>query len=475
MNQFQKKVRKLAGNFFYCYHKENRRRDQIHTMKQNLTEGNILKSLLSFSLPYLLSCFLQTFYGMADLFIIGQFRGAASTTAVSIGSQIMHMITVIIMGLAMGSTIKIGHAVGAKDDKTISKTIGNTICIFLLIALLLTILLLCNTFRIISLMHTPIESVTETYSYLIICFAGIPFIISYNIISSIFRGLGDSRRPMYFVAVACIINILLDFLLIGGLGIGAAGAALGTVLSQAACSIFALLVIIRKKLIILKKPHFIPDKQIFAGIMKSGFPIALQDGFIQVSFLIITVIANKRGLIAATGVGIVEKIIGFLFLVPSAMLSSVSAITAQNIGAKNPKRAQQTLLYALSITIVFGLFCTIYCQFLPQTLVGLFSKEAAVVEAGCDYLQSYVTDCIFAGIHFCFSGYFCGYGKSSISFIHNLISILLVRIPGAYFASILFPESLFPMGMAAPLGSILSAVICIGFFIYFRKNERHLS
>ena len=157
------------------------------------------------------------------------------------------------------------------------------------------------------------------------------------------------------------------------------------------------------------------------------------------------------------------------------MLSSVSAITAQNIGAKNPKRAQQTLLYALSITIVFGLFCTIYCQFLPQTLVGLFSKEAAVVEAGCDYLQSYVTDCIFAGIHFCFSGYFCGYGKSSISFIHNLISILLVRIPGAYFASILFPESLFPMGMAAPLGSILSAVICIGFFIYFRKNERHLS
>lgn len=441
-------------------------------MKQNnLTNGNILKTLIFFSLPYLLSCFLQTFYGMADLYIIGQFNTAASTTAVSIGSQVMHMITVIIMGLAMGCVIKIGHAVGADDKESISKTIGNTISFFAIIALVLTIILLCCVHGIIGIMNTPDESVNETYIYLTICFAGIPFIIAYNIISSILRGLGDSRTPMYFVAVACVINIILDYLLIGALGIGAAGAALGTVISQAVSSVLALIVIMRKKLVTLKKSHIVPDKAILSGILRSGTPIALQDGFIQISFLIITIIANGRGLIAAAAVGIVEKIIGFLFLVPSAMLSSVSAITAQNIGAGAPKRAQKTLKYALFITVVFGIIVSVYCQFMPHTLVRLFTKDEAVIIAGCQYLRSYSLDCMLAGIHFCFSGYFCGYGKSSISFIHNFASIVLVRIPGAYFASKLFADTLFPMGIAAPMGSLLSALICIAFYMHHKNKD----
>lgn len=441
-------------------------------MKQNnLTNGNILKTLIFFSLPYLLSCFLQTFYGMADLYIIGQFNTAASTTAVSIGSQVMHMITVIIIGLAMGCVIKIGHAVGADDKESISKTIGNTISFFAIIALVLTIILLCCVHGIIGIMNTPDESVNETYIYLTICFAGIPFIIAYNIISSILRGLGDSRTPMYFVAAACVINIILDYLLIGALGIGAAGAALGTVISQAVSSVLALIVIMRKKLVTLKKSHIVPDKAILSGILRSGTPIALQDGFIQISFLIITIIANGRGLIAAAAVGIVEKIIGFLFLVPSAMLSSVSAITAQNIGAGAPKRAQKTLKYALCITVVFGIIVSVYCQFMPHTLVRLFTKDEAVIIAGCQYLRSYSLDCILAGIHFCFSGYFCGYGKSSISFIHNFASIVLVRIPGAYFASKLFADTLFPMGIAAPMGSLLSALICIAFYMHHKNKD----
>lgn len=436
-------------------------------MKQkNLTNGTVLQTLIFFSLPYLLSSFLQTFYGMADLYIIGQFNTAASTTAVSIGSQVMHMVTVIIMGLAMGSTIKIGHAVGADDKESISKTIGNTISFFVIISLIVTVILLCFTYGIIGIMNTPQESVKETAAYLFICFAGIPFIIAYNIISSILRGLGDSRTPMYFVAIACIINIILDYLLIGGLHIGAAGAAFGTVISQAVSSILAFFVIKRKNLINLQKSHIIPDKAILSGIMHSGVPIALQDGLIQVSFLIITIIANGRGLIASAAVGIVEKIISFLFLVPSAMLSSVSAITAQNVGAGEPKRARQTLRYALYITITFGIIVVIYCQLVPHTLVSLFSKENAVVIAGCEYLRSYSIDCLLAGIHFCFSGYFCGYGNSSISFIHNIASIVLVRVPGAYIASLIFKDSLFPMGLAAPLGSLLSAIICVGFYIY---------
>ena len=441
-------------------------------MKQNnLTNGSILKTLIFFSLPYLLSCFLQTFYGMADLYIIGQFNTAASTTAVSIGSQVMHMITVIIMGLAMGCVIKIGHAVGADDKESISKTIGSTISFFAITAFVLTIILVCCVHGVIGIMNTPDESVSETYAYLTICFAGIPFIIAYNIISSILRGLGDSRTPMYFVAAACVINIILDYLLIGVLGIGAGGAALGTVISQAVSSVLALIVIMRKKLITLQRSHLVPDKAILAGILRSGTPIALQDGFIQISFLIITVIANGRGLIAAAAVGIVEKIIGFLFLVPSAMLSSVSAITAQNIGAGAPKRAQKTLKYALCITVVFGMIVSVYCQFMPHTLVRLFTKDTAVIIAGCQYLRAYSFDCLLAGIHFCFSGYFCGYGKSSISFMHNFASIVLVRIPGAYFASKLFADTLFPMGIAAPMGSLLSALVCIAFYIHHKNKN----
>lgn len=436
----------------------------------DLTTGSVFSALITFSLPYLLSCFLQTFYGMADLYIIGQFHTAAATTAVSVGSQFMHMVTVVVMGIAMGSAIKIGHAIGSGNKPAVSKTIGNTITLFAVISVFFTILLLALTSDIITVMQTPAESVQETYAYLVICFAGIPFIIAYNIISSIFRGLGDSRTPMYFVAAACIINIILDYLMIGGLGLGAAGAALGTVLSQTASVVFAAIVILRRKLIVLKKQFLIPDRTLIAQILKTGIPISLQDGFIQISFLVITILANSRGLIAATSVGIVEKIISFLFLVPSAMLSSVSAITAQNLGAGRIKRARQTLDYALIISVSFGIIVAVYCQFLPHTLVGLFSSEPAVINAGCDYLRAYAIDCIFSGIHFCFSGYFCGYGKSSISFIHNLASILLIRIPGAYAASVLFPDSLYPMGLATPLGSLFSALICIFFYIHLKKS-----
>lgn len=214
------------------------------------------------------------------------------------------------------------------------------------------------------------------------------------------------------------------------------------------------------------------DRDVISQILKVGAPIACQDGLIQVAFIVITVIANSRGLTVSAAVGIVEKLIGFLFLVPSAFLSAISTITAQNMGADKPERARASLRYGLIITVCWGILCALYNQFLPHTMVGLFTKDAAVLAAGCAYMRSYSVDAVFAAIHFCFSGYFCGDQKSVISFIHNIASILLVRIPGAYFASICFPDSLYPMGWAAPLGSLLSALICIGFYLYYRKKEK---
>ena len=446
-------------------------------MERNLTEGSVFKNVIIFSLPYLFSYFLQTLYGMADLFIIGQFEGVASSTAVSVGSQVMHMLTVMIVGLAMGATVSIGQAVGALDRRQAEKDVGNTVTLFMAVSAVLTAVLLMLVRPIVSVMSTPDEAVGGTVNYLTICFIGIPFITAYNIISSIFRGMGDSKSPMYFIAAACAANIGLDYLFIGVFCLGPAGAALGTTVSQAVSVIISLIVILKRKSIVLKKSDFKPDRRVMEKILKIGVPVALQDGLIQIAFIVITIIVNRRGLNDAAAVGIVEKIISFLFLVPSSMLSTVSVLGAQNIGAKKPERAVMTLRYAVMIAVGFGILVSILIQFTAEPIVALFTDQstangAQVVRLGGQYLRGYIFDCIFAGIHFSFSGYFCAVSKSGLSFLHNIIAISLVRIPGAYITSKMFASTLFPMGLATAAGSLLSVIICVIAFSVIRNKDR---
>ena len=364
-------------------------------MEKNLTSGSVLKNIIYFSLPYLLSYFLQTLYGMADLFIIGQFEGVASTTAVSIGSQVMHMITVMIVGLAMGSTVTIAQAIGARDKKSASRTIGNTVALFMAVAVGLMVILLLLVHPIVSVMSTPLEAVTGTVAYLTVCFIGIPCITAYNIISSIFRGIGDSKSPMYFIAIACVVNIGLDYLFMGYLHLGPVGAALGTTLSQLVSVVIALIVIMKKETgISLSRKDFRPDHRFMKKILNIGIPVALQDGFIQISFIAITIFANQRGLNDAAAVGIVEKIIGILFLVPSSMLSTISALASQNIGAGKHDRARLTLRYVLCMTVGYGLVAATIVQFVSVPFVGLFTNDGAVQILGGQYLRSYAWDCV---------------------------------------------------------------------------------
>lgn len=445
-------------------------------MRENLTTGSVCRNVILFSLPYLLSYFLQTLYGMADLFIIGQFEGVASTTAVSIGSQVMHMITVMIVGLAMGTTVCIGQAVGGGSQNRVAQTVGNTVTLFMILSVMAAVVFSAFIPSIVSVMSTPEQAMEGTAAYLTICFMGIPFITAYNIISSIFRGMGDSKSPMYFVAVACVANIGLDYLFMGAFHLGPAGAALGTTCSQAISVIIALTVIVKRRSIELKKSDFRPKRRVMGRLLSIGIPVALQDGLIQVSFLVITVIANRRGLNDAAAVGIVEKIISFLFLVPSSMLSAVSVLGAQNIGAGKPDRAVQTLRYAVTLAVGFGLLASLVIQFTAEPLVSLFTdpgaaEGAAVILLGGQYLRGYIWDCVFAGIHFSFSGYFCACGKSGLSFLHNILAIVLVRIPGAYLTSQLFPDTLFPMGLATAAGSFLSVVICVAAFTILQRKS----
>ena len=441
-------------------------------MERNLTSGSVLKNIIYFSLPYMLSYFLQTLYGMADLFIIGQFDGVAGTTAVSNGSQVMYMLTVIIVGLAMGTTVNIGKAVGRRDREDMSRIIGNTVTLFMTISVVLMVVLILLVRLIVSVIGTPSQAVEGSVNYLTVCFIGIPFITAYNIISSIFRGMGDSKSPMYFIATACFANIVLDYLFMGVLKLGPTGAALGTTLSQT-LSVLITLIYIRKKNtgIELEKSDLKPDKETIGKILKTGIPVSLQDGFIQVAFIIITVIANHRGINDAAAVGIVEKVIGVLFIVPSSMLATVSALSAQNIGAKKYDRAEKTLRYTIILTVSYGIVVATITQFISKLIISLFSPDSTVILLGSEYLTGYSWDCIFAGIHFCFTGYFCAYGKSYIGFVHNIISILFIRIPGSYLASAMFSDTLLPMGFAASAGSVLSILICVGAFIWLKTHS----
>lgn len=479
--------------------------------QHNLAKGDLFHNMILFSLPYLLSYFLQTLYGLADLLIAGRFNGTDVISAVSIGSQVMHMVTVMIVGLAMGTTVMIGRFVGAEDEDGIRRAIGNTITLFVMIAAAATLALLGFTQPIVHLLSTPPEAVPGALAYLRICFAGIPFIVAYNILSSIFRGMGDSRSPMLFIAVACALNILLDLLFMGPMQLGAAGAALATVVAQAASVVFALVGI--RKTTVRRRQHGTADvrdtsvdadienragTQVHASedaatssdeparvdrsawwdpamlhqILSIGLPIACQDGFIQISFLIITVIANRRGVDISAAVGIVEKTISFLFLVPSSMLSTVSTIAAQSIGAGDPARARQTLRYGVGLASGIGLLFAILFQFISVPFFTLFTKDPVVQALAVQYMCTYVLDCVVAGIHFPFSGFFSASGLSILSFIHNLCSVILVRIPGAWLATKLFPDTLYAMGLAAPAGSLLSALICIAFYLALRRKGR---
>lgn len=440
-------------------------------MELKINRG-VFEKIIAFSLPYLLSVFMQTLYGMADLFIIGQFNGVEATTAVSIGSQVMHFVTVMIVGMAMGSTVLIGKAFGADDKKLMSDAIGNTMTLFAILAAIATVILIFAVNPIVSAMSTPGEAVSGTVKYLIICFAGVPFITAYNVISSVFRGKGDTKTPMYFVAIACVSNIALDYLFIGALKMGTAGAALGTTLSQAISVVISVVAIIKMDMgISLNARNLRIEKSVLGEIVKVGTPVAFQDGFIQISFLMITLFANLRGLADAAAVGIVEKIIGILFLVPSAMLSTVSALSAQYIGAKKYELARTTMKYACVLSVSFGLLSLIVMQFAAEYAVGFFTGDSTVIVFGGQYMRGYIWDCVFAGIHFCFSGYFCALKKSGISFAHNCASILLARIPLSYIASITFADTLLPMGLATAVGSIISVVICVFAYVIIRRKE----
>ncbi len=439
----------------------------------NFTEGPILKPLLSFAFPVLMALFLQAMYGAVDLFVVGKFADSVDVSAVSTGSQIMHTITYIVSNLAMGTTVLLGQYIGEGKAEDGGKVTGTSIIFFTLVALAASFFLLIASPALTDLMNAPPEARADTITYVRICGGGAVAIIAYNLIGSIFRGIGDSTTPLITVAIACVINIMGDLLLVAVFHMGTAGAAIATVAAQAVSVISSFLLIRRKELPFkLLKSHLRLNADILKRILRLGLPLALQSFLVNASFLVILAIVNNLGLTQSAGLGVAEKVCAFIMLVAAAFSQAMSAFVAQNYGAGKMERAKRALFYGIGSSLVIAVFMFLLTFFKGDMLAGIFSKDPEVISMGFDYLKAYAIDCFLTAVFFCFIGFYNGIGMTRFVMFQGIAGAFLVRIPVAYLMSRLPGATLFHIGMATPCASVLQTILCIICFFSVKKKYK---
>lgn len=441
------------------------------SMEQNLIQGNILRTLLSFAVPVLLALFLQAMYGAADLIIVGQFAGINEQSGVASGSQLFNMITMVITGLTMGVTVFVGDAIGSGKREKAGQGVGCGIAIFAVVAVLVTAVVVPFSDQLALWMHAPAQAFAQTSEYVRICGIGTIFITAYNVIGAVFRGIGDSKTPLVTVAIACTINILGDLLLVAVFHMGAAGAAIATVTAQAVSVVCSLFLIRRKQLPFDFSPHCIRFEQTcIQRILRIGVPIALQELLVQFSFLFIQVVVNGMGVVQSAAVGVAEKVCVFLMLVASAYMQSISAFVAQNNGAGYWERSRQALFYGIRTALAAGAVMGTLAFFGGSVLSGIFSTEPLVIANAHAYLKAYAIDCLLTAVLFCFIGYFNGCGRTAFVMIQGVIGAFCVRIPVVFLMSHLKGITLFHIGLGTPISSVAQIVLCVIAFKAFQPK-----
>ncbi len=438
----------------------------------SFTEGKIMHPLLLFAVPVLLALFLQAMYGAVGLLIVGKFASSADVSAVSTGSQIMITLTNLISGFAMGTTILLGQQIGSGKKEEGGRTVGTAILLFAGIAVIMSVILVVFAPQVSSLMNAPEEAFQKTVDYIRICGGGMLIIIAYNLIGCVFRGLGDSRTPLITVAIACVFNVAGDLLLCAVFGMGTAGAAIATVFAQIVSVIVSFILISKKDLpFTIKKENIRIHKTYLRKMTAFGAPIALQDLLVSISFLIILAIVNGMGVIASAGVGVAEKVCAFIMLISSAFMQSMSAFVAQNYGAGRLTRARKALHYGIAVSFSVGVVMFVITFFHGDILAGIFSSDPEVIAAAADYLKAYAIDCLFTAIFFCYTGFYNGIGRTRFVMIQGILGAFCVRVPVSYIMSIQPNTSLFHIGLATPMSSILQLILCVGFMLWLQKNR----
>lgn len=375
------------------------------------TEGKILQPLILFAMPVLFALFLQAMYGAVDLLVVGKFASSADVSAVSTGSQIMMTLTNLISSFAMGTTVLLGQLIGCGKKEEGGKAVGTAMVMFAGIALVMTVLLVCFAPQISSIMHAPKEAFDKTAAYVRICGCGMIVIVAYNLIGCIFRGIGDSKMPLFTVAIACVCNIAGDLVLCAGFHTGTAGAACATVFAQVVSVVVSFGFIRKKQLpFVFKKENVRIHKDLLKKMAGLGAPIALQDLLVSISFLIILAIVNSMGVTASAGVGVAEKVCAFIMLISSAFMQSMSAFVAQNYGAGRMDRAKKAL--------------------------------------------------------------YNGIGQTKFVMLQGIAGAFGVRVPVSYLMSIRPDTSLFKIGLATPMSSVVQLLLCLGFMVILNRRAR---
>lgn len=430
-----------------------------------------MQPLLLFAVPVLLALFLQAMYGAVDLLIVGKFASSADVSAVSTGSQIMTTLTNLVSSFAMGTTILLGQQIGSGKKEEGGRTVGTAILLFAGIAVIMSVILVVFAPQVSSLMNAPEEAFQKTVNYIRIC-GGMLVIVAYNLIGCIFRGLGDSRTPLITVAIACVFNVAGDLLLCAVFGMGTAGTAIATVFAQIVSVIVSFILISKKDLpFTIKKENIRIHKTYLRKMTAFGAPIALQDLLVSISFLIILAIVNDMGVIASAGVGVAEKVCAFIMLISSAFMQSMSAFVAQNYGAGRLTRARKALHYGIAVSFTVGIVMFAITFFHGDILAGIFSSDPEVIAAAADYLKAYAIDCLFTAIFFCYTGFYNGIGRTRFVMIQGILGAFCVRVPVSYIMSIQPNTSLFHIGLATPISSILQLILCVGFMLWLQKNR----
>ena len=443
--------------------------------KADFTQGNILEKLVVFMMPILGALILQAAYGAVDLLVVGRFGSTSGLSAVSTGSQVLNLVTFVVIQFAMGITVLIARYLGEKRPERIGAVIGGGAVVFTMMSVALLIAMVGFARPISVLMQAPAEAVDLTASYVRICGAGIFFVVAYNLLSAIFRGLGDSKSPLLFVLVACIVNIIGDLVLVAGLHMDAAGAAIATVTAQALSVVFAVMLLLKKDLpFAITKKDFRLNPQC-RKFLKIGLPLALQEFLTQISFLALCAFVNRLGLEASSGYGVACKIVNFAMLVPSSLMQSMASFVSQNIGAGKKKRAKQSMFTGIGVGLAVGCVVFVLVLFKGDVLCSVFSTDAAVIQNGFAYLKGFAPETLVTAILFSMVGYFNGNNKTVWVMTQGLIQTLLVRLPLAYFMSIQPNASLTKIGLAAPVATTVGIFLNIGFFIYLNRAEQRKS
>lgn len=433
-----------------------------------LTEGKVLPVLLKFSVPFLIANVIQALYGAVDLMVIGRYCSSESVAAVSTGTQVTQIITSLISGLTLGGTIMVGKYTGMRDEEGVKKTIGTTLTVFIIVAIVLTGLVLALVNPVLSALKTPADSFALAAQYVVICGFGIIFICGYNAISAILRGYGDSKHPMVFVGLACILNIFGDIVLVKYFNMGVSGVALATVLSQGISMICAVIFLNSRKFIFeFKLRNFRIDTGKAKELARLGIPISLQECMVRLSFLYLTSVINRLGVHAAAAVGIASKYDVFAMLPATSVASALAAFTAQNYGAGKPKRAKTAVWAGLGFAVAVSACFFLWAQFSPQTMIGIFSKDPQIISEGIPFFRSCSYDYLAICFVFCLNGYLNGRGQSVFTMISCCLGALALRMPFIYLAYRFCPENLSVIGAIAP---VVSGVMGCYTFLYVRRQ-----